>query len=77
MYLRYYLLNFSYKIYAKITSNRVHKIAESILKAEQNGFRKSRSYIDCVFTITQLIEKMNEFNLPTYTASAGQGSSEL
>jgi hypothetical protein len=53
------------KIYAKIISNRVHKIDESILKEEQNGFRKGRSCINCFFTITQL-KKRNEFNLPTY-----------
>jgi hypothetical protein len=49
------LLNSSYKIYEKI-SNRVHIIG-IILKEEQNGFREACSCIDCVFTITQLIEE--------------------
>jgi hypothetical protein len=37
--------------------NRVNKMAESILKEEQNGFGKGRCCIDCVSTISQLIEK--------------------
>jgi hypothetical protein len=35
------LLNSSYKIYAKILTIRVHKIALSTLKEEQNGSRKA------------------------------------
>jgi hypothetical protein len=51
------LLNSSYKVYAKVLWNRVNNIAESILKEEQNAFRKGCFCIDCVFTISQLIEK--------------------
>jgi hypothetical protein len=49
------LFNSSYKIYAKALSNRVNKITENILKKEQNAFRRGRSCMNCVFTVTQLI----------------------
>ena len=35
---------------------------------EQNGFRKGRSCMDCIFVTSQLIEKDREFNIPTYIA---------
>jgi sorting nexin-29 len=48
------LLNCSYKIYAKVLSNRVNEI-EHILKEKLNGFRKGHTCKDFVFIITQLI----------------------
>jgi hypothetical protein len=53
------LLNSSYKIYANIISNRVHKISGNILKEEQSGFRKGRPCKDCAFAITKFVEKIN------------------
>ena len=35
---------------------------------EQNGFRKGRSCLDCIFSASQIIEKHREFNIPTYIA---------
>jgi len=32
----------------------------------QNGFRKGRSCMDCKFSVSQIIEKHIEFNIPTY-----------
>ena len=62
------LLNTGYKIYSKIIAERLTVIAEALLLEEQNGFRKGRSCMDCMFSASQLIEKHREFNILTYTA---------
>ena len=59
------LLNSAYKTYAKIITNRLNTITETLLLEEQNGFRQNRSCIDGVFTLAQVIEKHREFNVPT------------
>jgi len=51
------LLNTGYKIYLKIISMRLTAIAEVLLLEEQNGLRKSRSCMDCIFSASQIIEK--------------------
>lgn len=33
---------------------------------EKNGFQKGLSCVECVYTMTQLIEERAEFNIPTY-----------
>jgi len=60
------LLNAGYKIYSKIIAKRLTAIAEVLLLEEQNGFRKGRSCMDCIFSASQIIEKHREFNIPTY-----------
>jgi len=60
------LLNTGYKIYSKITAKRLTAIAEVLLLEEQNGFRKGKSCMDCIFLASQIIEKHREFNIPTY-----------
>ena len=62
------LLNTGYNIYSKIIAKRLTVIAEALLVEEQNGFRKGRSCMDCIFATSQLIEKHREFNIPTYIA---------
>jgi len=62
------LLNTGYKIYSKIIAKRLTAIAEVLLLEEQNGFRKGRSCMDCIFSASQLIEKRREFIIPTYIA---------
>ena len=62
------LLNTGYKIYSKIIAKRLTVIADVLLLEEQNGFRKGRSCMDCIFSASQIIEKHREFNIPTYTA---------
>ena len=62
------LLNTGYKIYSKIIAKRLTAIAEVLLLEEQNGFRKGRSCMDCIFSPSQIIEKHREFNIPTYIA---------
>jgi hypothetical protein len=60
------LLNVAYKVYANIITRRLNIINEYILSEEQCGFRKGRSYSDCIFITEQLIQKRREFNLSTY-----------
>jgi len=55
------LLNTGYKIYSKIIAKRLTAIGE-----EQNGFRKGRSCMDCIFSASQIIEKHTECNITTY-----------
>jgi len=43
-------------------------IAEAVLLEEQNGFRKVRSCMDCIFSASHIIEKHKEFNILTYIA---------
>jgi hypothetical protein len=62
------LLSTGYKIYLKIIAKRLTVIAEVLLLEEQNGFRKGRSCMDCIFSASQIIEKHKEFNIPTYMA---------
>jgi len=51
------LLNTGYKIYSKIIAKRLTATAEVLLLEEQNGFRKGRSCMDCIFSASQIIEK--------------------
>ena len=51
-----------------IIAKRLTVIAEALLLEEQNGFRKGRSCMDCIFSVSQIIEKRREFNIPTYMA---------
>jgi hypothetical protein len=62
------LLNTGYKIYSRIIIKMLRVIAEVLLLEEQNGFRKGRSCMDCIFSVSQIIEKHREFNIPTYIA---------
>jgi len=60
------LLNTGYKTYSKIIAKGLTAIAEVLLLEEQNGFRKGRFCMDCIFSASQIIEKQREFNIPTY-----------
>jgi len=51
------LLNTGYKIYSKMITKRLTTIAEFLLLEEQNGFRKGRSCMACIFSDSQIIEK--------------------
>jgi hypothetical protein len=59
-------LNACYKIYSKILNNKVSKIAENIILNNQHGFQKGCSCTDCIFTLTQLIEKEKRKNIPVF-----------
>jgi len=49
------LLNTGYKIYSKIIAKRLTVITDALLLEEQNGFRKGRSCMDCIFSASQII----------------------
>ena len=51
------LLNTGYEIYSKIIAKRLTVITEALLLEEQNGFKKGRSCVDCIFAASQIIEK--------------------
>jgi hypothetical protein len=59
-----------YKIYCTILNNRLSKWAESnnILSDEQNGFRKGRSTIDHVSSLTNIVETRKKQKLSTFCA---------
>lgn len=44
-----------YKIYCKI--NRLQRIAGSIIVEDQTGFQKSRSTVNDIFVLKQILEK--------------------
>jgi len=50
---------------------RLTAIAEVLILEEQNGFRIRRRCMDCIFSVSQIIEKHGEFNIPTYIAFTG------
>ena len=54
------LLNTGYKIYSKMIAKRLTAVAKVLLLEEQNGFRKGRSCMDCVFSASQITEKHRE-----------------
>ena len=62
------LLNTGCKIYSKIIAKRLTAVVEVLQLEEQSGFRKGRSYMDCISSASQKIEKRREFNIPTYIA---------
>ena len=51
------LLNTGYKTYSNIIGKTLTAIAEVLLLEEQNGIRKGRSCMDCIFSASQIIEK--------------------
>ena len=67
-YRRISLLNTGYRIDSKIIAKRLTVIVEALLLEEQNGFRKGRSCMDCIFSASEIIEKHREINIPTYIA---------
>ena len=61
-------MNTGYEIYSKLIAKRLTVIADVLLLEEQNGLRKGRSCMDCIFSASQIIEKHREFNIPTFIA---------
>jgi len=59
-----------YKMYCSILNERLTKWAEenSLLVDEQNGFRKKRSTIDHISSLTSIIETRKKLNMSTYCA---------
>ena len=58
------LLSHMYKLFTRILQKRMEKVVDKNLPIEQAGFRKGYSTFDHLQTVTQLIEKCNEFKRP-------------
>ena len=57
------LLNVAYKIFAIILNQKLVDIIETELGDYQSGFRPSRSTIENIFMIRQIIEQCYEYNI--------------
>jgi len=57
------LLSHMYKILTRIIQNRIKTTLDANQPREQAGFRQGYSTMDKLFTINQLIEKSNEYQL--------------
>jgi hypothetical protein len=55
-------------MYSKMIAKRLTVIADVLLLEEQNGSRKGRSCMVCIFSASEIIEKHKEFNIPTNIA---------
>jgi sorting nexin-29 len=60
------LLNVAYKIFTILINNRLSGIVESKMEECQMGFRPTRSTIDNIFIVGQIIEKCHEFNIECF-----------
>jgi hypothetical protein len=58
--------NTGYKIYI-ITKNHINIITDIILHTEQDDFREEGSCTDCVFLVSQLIEKHIGYTYKAFT----------
>ena len=58
------LLAHSYKLFTRLLQKRMEEVLDRNQPREQAGFRKHFSTTDHIYTLNQVIEKCNEFNLP-------------
>ena len=56
------LLSHAYKVLAKVLHGRIQAREEEVLGEEQAGFRNKRGTTDQIFTLSQIAEKMWEYN---------------
>jgi hypothetical protein len=59
-------LNVTHKFFAKILYDRLLPHANAAVKHYQAGFQSGKSTTDQLFTLRQIIEKCNEFNITTH-----------
>ena len=60
------LLNVAYKVFAKILNDRLLPHANKVVQHYQAGFQSGKSTTDQLFALRQILEKGNEYNIPTH-----------
>ncbi|GFS25616.1 endonuclease-reverse transcriptase [Elysia marginata] len=58
------LLAHSYKLFTRLLQKRVETVLDKNQPYDQAGFRKEFSTTDHIYSLNQVIEKTNEYNLP-------------
>ncbi|KAK3803056.1 hypothetical protein RRG08_027978 [Elysia crispata] len=58
------LLSHSYKLFTRLLQKRMENTLDENQPRDQAGFRRGFSTTDHIFTLNQVIEKSNEYNLP-------------
>jgi hypothetical protein len=61
-----YLLNVTYKVFAKILYDRLLPHANAAVQHYEAGFQSGKSATEQLSTLRQILEKSNEFNIPTH-----------
>ena len=60
------LINIGYKILSTILCDRLKPYSEKLIGNYQCGFRPGKSTTDQMFTLRQILQKTNEFNIDTH-----------
>ncbi len=60
------ILPILYKVFARLLHARMRTVLENAQSPDQAGFRQGFSCEDHLFTVTQIIERFTEFNLPLW-----------
>jgi Reverse transcriptase (RNA-dependent DNA polymerase) len=56
----------AYKVFAKVLYDRLLHHANAVVQHYQAGFQSGKSTTDQLFALRQILEKGNEYNIPTH-----------